>query len=128
MHVANCLIEIKDDVYMSKIEMGCCGAYCKTCRALSEKTCKGCKLGYDNGDRDINKAKCKIKVCCIHKTNYSCADCRDYTECPLLNEFYSKNGDKYKKYQQAIEFIRENGYDNFFEIADKWNNAYRKYK
>lgn len=26
-------------------EIGCCGAYCKTCREF-EKTCKGCKLGY----------------------------------------------------------------------------------
>lgn len=26
-------------------EIGCCSAYCKTCREL-EKTCKGCKQGY----------------------------------------------------------------------------------
>lgn len=113
---------------MSIMELGCCGAYCKTCRALSEKTCKGCKLGYDNGIRDINKAKCKIKVCCIQKENHSCADCQEYNDCPIVNEFYHKNGVKYKKYQQALDFILANGYDSFFETADEWKNAYGKYK
>ena len=45
-------------------EIGCCGAYCKTCRMASTGSqCKGCKLGYEEGQRDINKAKCKIKTC-----------------------------------------------------------------
>lgn len=113
---------------MSRIEIGCCGAYCKTCRALIGKTCYGCKLGYDNGERDINKAKCKIKVCCIKKSYDSCADCLDYQGCPIVNEFYGKNGYKYKKYQQAVDFIRGYGYDSFLKIADKWKNAYGKYK
>lgn len=26
-------------------KIGCCGAYCKTCREV-QKTCKGCKLRY----------------------------------------------------------------------------------
>lgn len=40
--------------------IGCCGAYCGTCRALLDKTCKGCKLGYDDGKRDIRAARCAM--------------------------------------------------------------------
>jgi hypothetical protein len=43
-------------------EIGCCGAYCKTCKAFAQKTCLGCKLGYESGERDISKAKCLWKV------------------------------------------------------------------
>ena len=35
-------------------EIGCCGAYCGTCREF-EKTCKGCKPGYLDGSRDLNR-------------------------------------------------------------------------
>ena len=113
---------------MSIDEIGCCGAYCKTCRALLEKVCYGCKLGYESGKRDINKAKCKIKVYCIKKQYDSCADCQDYRSCQIINEFYSKRSDKYKKYQQATEYIRKNGYDAFIKTADHWKNAYGKYE
>ena len=34
---------------------GCCGAYCKTCREF-RKACKGCKLGYLDGSRDLSRA------------------------------------------------------------------------
>lgn len=30
---------------MDTLEIGCCGAFCKTCREYG-KTCKGCKVGY----------------------------------------------------------------------------------
>jgi hypothetical protein len=40
-------------------EIGCCGAYCKTCieewqkkKRPDERTCLGCKLGYESGKRD----------------------------------------------------------------------------
>lgn len=113
---------------MSKVEIGSCGAYCKTCRVYLEGICIGCKIGYVDGTRDISKAKCKMKVCCIKKGYSSCADCTEYQSCMTLNEFYNKNGFKYRKYKQANEFIRQNGYDKFFEIADKWKNAYGKYE
>lgn len=107
--------------------IGCCGAYCKTCPALINKSCRGCKLGYDNGERDINKAKCQMKVCCIKKNYETCGDCLEYNTCDIIQVFYNKNGYKYKKYKQAIEFIRENGYAKFIQIADKWKIAYGKY-
>lgn len=43
------------------------------------------------------------------------------------HEFYNKNGYKYAKYRQAVEYIKNNGYDAFFKIADHWKNAYGKY-
>jgi hypothetical protein len=57
----------------------------------------------------------------------SCADCAEYPICTIIQEFYKKNGYKYGKYKQAIEFIRDNGYSRFIETADKWKNAYGKY-
>ena len=48
--------------------ISCCGFYCKTCKEYKANLCRGCKLGYEKKQRDINKAKCKIKLCCIKKT------------------------------------------------------------
>jgi hypothetical protein len=113
---------------MNNILIGCCGAYCGRCKVLEENACKGCKLGYINGERDISKAKCKIKICCINKKFFSCADCDEYNSCEIIQGFHNKNGYKYKKYKEAIIFIRENGYERFLEIANKWNMQYGKYK
>ena len=112
---------------MAVNELGCCGAYCKPCHAYASGACKGCKIGYDTGARDISKAKCTIKVCCIGKGYQSCADCADYETCAVLNGFYQKNGYKYRKYKQAADTIRRFGYDEFLRIADQWTGAYGKY-
>ncbi|NLB79664.1 MAG: DUF3795 domain-containing protein [Clostridiaceae bacterium] len=108
--------------------MGCCGAYCGTCPVIKEQLCKGCKIGYLDGQRDIGKAKCKTKKCCIKKGYNSCADCSELDNCQIINDFYSKNGFKYAKYKEAINFIKRNGYDNFFTVVNNWKNAYGKYK
>ena len=113
---------------MSIREIGCCGAYCKTCRtSTSGSICRGCKLGYENGERDINKAKCKIKLCCFRDRQFeTCADCSDYFNCNIIRGFHDRSGYKYKKYQQIIEFIKENGYAKFIDIADGWEGPYGK--
>ena len=107
-------------------EIGCCGAYCKTCieqqkeKYPNERTCRGCKLGYESGERDVNKAKCEIKVCCFKERGLeTCADCPDYP-CKILGEFWSKNGWKYKQYRKQLEFIRQNGYEEFLKRANEW--------
>ena len=109
--------------------IGCCGAYCKTCKAYTEGSCKGCKLGYGEGKRDISKARCAIKVCCFGKKKLeTCADCPAYSKCSILQGFYGKNGYKYKKYKEATEFIRKNGYSAFLEKAEEWKGACGKLK
>ena len=113
---------------MSVEEIGCCGAYCRTCRVFKEKMCLGCKLGYRSGERDISKAKCKMKVCCMGKGYSSCADCGEYSSCDTIQGFFAKNGYKYRKYKEALEYIRANGYDKFLDVADGWGGAYGKYK
>jgi hypothetical protein len=45
-----------------------------------------------------------------------------------VGEFYRKSGYKYKKYRQAVEYIRENGYECFLEIADRWTGPYGNYE
>jgi len=107
-------------------EIGCCGAYCKTCKEYNN-TCKGCKIGYLSGARDLSKAKCKIKVCCIKRKSISCADCARYEVCPIIQEFHHHKGYKYGKYKQAVAYIRSNGYEAFMKTADTWKNAYGKY-
>ena len=113
---------------MSIREIGCCGAYCKTCRtSTSGINCRGCKLGYESGERDINKARCKIKVCCFKERKFeTCADCPDYSTCKIIYSFYDKSGYKYKKYKQSIEFIKKNEYSKFIKSADKWKGPYGK--
>ncbi|MFC1872687.1 DUF3795 domain-containing protein [Chloroflexota bacterium] len=100
-----------------------------TCRlSASGSLCRGCKLGYDNGERDIDKAKCRIKLCCFgDKQLETCADCDEYTNCDIIQGLYEKSGYKYRKYQQAIDFIKANGYDRFLKIADTWKGPYGKF-
>lgn len=113
---------------MSLEQIGCCGAYCGTCKVMKENLCQGCKLGYANGTRDILKAKCKMKVCCIEKQYNSCADCTEYDSCDVIQGFYKKIGYKYGKYKEALDFIRRNGYEVFVKIADSWEMQYGKYR
>jgi hypothetical protein len=113
---------------MTVVELGCCGAYCRTCKVFAAKACKGCKIGYENGERDITKAKCSIKRCCMEKHFHSCADCSLYSECSIIQAFHNHEGYKYEKYKQAVEYIRVNGYEEFFKLADAWENAYGRYE
>ena len=111
----------------SKRYIGCCGAYCKTCKVFISGFCKGCKLGFDTGERDINKAKCKMKLCCFRdKKLETCADCSKLDSCKIIGDWFSHKGYKYKKYKEVIEFIRKNGYKKFLELSEKWNGAYGK--
>ncbi len=112
---------------MSIKEIGCCGAYCKTCKELVKGLCKGCKLGYETGERDLKKARCVMKRCCFaEKKLETCADCKEYTSCEKIKTFQDKSGYKYKKYKQTIDYIREYGYDKFLKIADNWPGPYGK--
>ena len=109
--------------------IGCCGAYCKTCKAYIQKHCQGCKLGYKQGGRDINKARCKIKLCCFRdKKLETCADCPELESCRIITDFWGKNAAKYKKYKEAIDFIRSKSYLKFIEYADKWKGPFGKLK
>ena len=109
--------------------IGCCGAYCRTCRAFMEGFCKGCKLGYENGKRNIDNARCKIKLCCFRERKFeTCADCADFNSCMIISRLYEKKGYKYRKYKESIEFIRKEGYAAFFKSADLWKGPYGKLK
>jgi hypothetical protein len=117
------MIRVNDEVLL-----GCCGAYCKTCPVFADSHCKGCKVGYADNSRDLSRARCKIKVCCITKNYISCADCSDSDNCELINAFHGKKGYKYKKYREALTFIKKFGYSKFFSIANKWKRQYGQYE
>ena len=110
---------------MDRLEIGCCGAFCKTCRAYGA-ACKGCKTGYADGSRDLKRAKCAIKRCCMAKGMASCAECSDYDGCPTIQAFPRHPGYKYEKYRQAIAYIRAHGYGAFLARAANWTGAYGK--
>jgi len=111
---------------MSVKELGCCGAYCRNCPAYIV-ACKGCKIGYDTGERDIAKTRCKIKLCCLARQLATCADCPHYSVCQTLGAFYARAGYKYREYKQAPDYIRENGYEAFLAVANRWSGAYGLY-
>lgn len=115
-----------------KIGIGCCGAYCRTCRALADGSCKGCRLGYGDGAggslggaRDISRARCAVKRCCFGERGLAtCADCSEYSACDIVQGFYARRGHKYGRYRQATEFIRAHGYAVFLRRAEGWRGAY----
>jgi len=113
---------------MTILEIGCCGAYCKTCRASTTGAqCRGCKLGYATGERDITKARCRIKLCCFRDHGLeTCADCADYPACDIIRGYHDKNGTKYGKYRQTLDFIQAQGYTEFIRVADGWTGPYGK--
>lgn len=106
-------------------KIGCCSAYCGTCREFL-KTCKGCKLGYLDGSRDLHRARCSMKVCCLTRGHITCADCERAERCETLHGFLRHPGYKYSKYRQALAFIRTHGYTAFMKAAEHWKNAYGK--
>ena len=112
-----------DGIDMTILEIGCCGAYCGRCGEYTGGHCKGCKLGYDTGERDIERAKCGIKLCCFkEKGLQTCADCPDLEDCETIQSWYDK-GPKYQRYRKLLYHIRENGYDSYLKKADNWNDS-----
>lgn len=109
--------------------IGCCGAFCGTCRPLMLGSCMGCKLGYGDGNRSIARARCHVKRCCIGiRRHETCADCRDHRECEILARFFGKDEQDRKKHRErhrkALEFIRINGYSEFLRKAAAWKRHY----
>lgn len=84
---------------MSTVEIGCYGAYCKTCREY-QKICKGGKPGYQDGSWDLSRAKCKMKKCCLTKNIITCADYEEYDCCETIQAFLDHPGYKYGKYPE----------------------------
>ena len=104
--------------------IGCCGAYCKTCRPFILGSCRGCKIGYDDGSRSMARARCKIKVCCygLRKLE-TCAECAEhFGHCHTLERFYSRNKGGYERYRKVLELIRTDGYREFIKRAKNWKN------
>lgn len=113
----------------SEIYIGCCGTYCKTCKAFVNGSCKGCKIGYDTKERDINKAKCKIKICCLkEKKLVSCADCKQFSDCGIFNTKFKIGTRDNRKCQESLNFIKNEGYDKFLLKAKNWKSHIGKLK
>ncbi len=113
----------------SKTYIACCGAYCRTCKPYNEGHCKGCKIGYESGERDIDRAKCKIKLCCFRDNKFDiCSECDKFSNCKIFNGRFKVGTRDNKKYQEALVFIKKNGYSKFIELADQWTGPCGKLK
>jgi hypothetical protein len=103
--------------------IACCGCYCKTCKPYIDGFCKGCKLGYASGVRDINKAKCKIKICCFKEKKFdTCADCNKYYNCEIFNNRFKVGTKDNVSLQDALNYIKDHGYDKFILKAKNWKS------
>ena len=109
--------------------ISCCGCYCKTCKAYTSDSCRGCKLGYDTGERDINKAKCRIKLCCFRdKALKTCADCNELNQCKIIPAKFKPGSRDNKKCMESLDFIKCHGYSSYIEKANNWKNHFGKLK
>ena len=50
-----------------------------------------------DGSRELSRARCKMKKCCLTKGHITCADCGEYEPCET-------------KYKQVLEFISAHDY------------------
>ncbi len=118
-----------DTIKSLKIYIACCGAYCRTCKPFIEGHCKGCKVGYNLDNRDINRAKCKIKLCCFRDNKFdSCAECSKFSNCEIFFGRFKIGTRDNKKYQESLAFIKKNGYLKFIKLADNWKGPCGKLK
>lgn len=109
--------------------IACCGCYCKTCKAYQSYNCRGCKLGYNNNERDINKTKCKIKLCCFKvKRLKTCADCDDFDQCIIISNRFKPGTRDNKKCLESLFYIKNQGYESYLNMANKWKNHFGKFK
>lgn len=51
-------------------------------------------------------------------SHVTCADCRDYDHCTIIQAFIHHPGYKYAKYGQALKFIRMHDYAAFLKAAE----------
>ena len=92
-----------------------------------KKAARAASRGILDGSRDLSRAKCRMKKCCLTKGHITCADCEKYDRCEIMQFFLNHPGYKYSKYKQALEFIRAHDYSAFMKAAENWKNAYGKY-
>ena len=48
--------------------------------------------------RDLSRAKCRMKKCCLTRGNITCVDCAEYESRETVQAFLNHPGHKYSKY------------------------------
>ena len=92
-----------------------------------KKAARAASRGILDGSRDLSRAKCRMKKCCLTKGYITCGDCEEYEHCETIQSFINHPGYKYSKYKQALEFIHAYDYVAFMKAAENCENAYGKY-
>ena len=60
-----------------------CGLFCGACGSFRRGRCAGC---LDGG----GFSSCKVRICVKDKDYRTCADCDEYLDCKLLNNFIAR--------------------------------------
>ena len=86
-----------------------------------KKAARAASRGILDGSRDLSRAKCRMKKCCLTKGHVTCVDCAEYESCETIQSFLNHPGYKYGKYKQALEYIiRAYDYITFLKAAEHW--------
>ncbi len=78
-------------------------------------------------ETDLSRARYKTRLCCLDRGAATRADCDEFVSCEVLQSCLAKRGYRYRKYREALGFIRANGYDEFVRLADGWKAPYGRY-
>ena len=92
-----------------------------------KKAARAASRGILDGSRDLSRAKCRMKKCCLTKGRITCADYEEYDRCESIQSFLDHPGYKYGKYKQALEYIRAHGHAAFLSAAEHRTGAYGRY-
>ncbi|MHA2496268.1 MAG: DUF3795 domain-containing protein [Candidatus Hodarchaeales archaeon] len=94
-----------------------CGLYCGNCRKLKQGTCPGCP--------SIEEGKapgwCKIRPCTIEKGYSTCAECAEWRECKIRDNFMSKLfGFLFRSNKTAmLTYIEKNGLESYAKLMSE---------
>jgi len=117
---------MKNNVIKANIKnIAFCGLYCEACGKYKNGKCPGCA-------KNEKASWCGIRKCCLNNEYKSCADCSTYPDpmkCKLYNNPISRVIGFVLRSNRSgcIEYIRENGYENYAEhMASEGNMTMKR--
>ena len=94
-----------------------CGLYCQNCRKFVKGNCPGCATF----EEDKVPGWCKVRPCVIEKGYSTCAECADWRECKVRDNFMTKLfGLIFRSNKTAmLTYIETNGLEKYAELMSE---------
>ena len=91
-----------------------CGLYCGNCGKFKNQKCPSCP-SFEEGQAPN---WCKIRPCTYEKGYKTCAECTDWRDCKIRDNFMSKvYGFIFRSNRnKMLSFIEENGLEEYAEL------------